>query len=185
MKEKKDNNILVYLAMVVLFALIALPPTFRSLMPRVEVESGASKVDNVDKSITSLSCRKTAGKYEILANSIFKSNGISKVNITYTDTSVSTSDNATIINPADQTTPPVQDANAVAENSAVVKEMEDLKAINGIEFNEVDNIHRFTIDATTIDSASAGADISKRLQDLTNTKNYYSSIGYTCTQASS
>lgn len=183
MEGKKDNDILVYLAMVVLVAIIVLPPTFRSLVP--EVETKESKVDNIDTSITSLSCRKTAGQYEILANSIFKSKGISKVNITYTDTSVSTADSATIINPADQTqTAPVQDPNAVAENSAIVQEMEALKTVNGIEFSEMDNIHRFTIDAASIDTASAGADISKRLQDIDSTKNYYTSMGYSCTQAS-
>ncbi len=198
--EKKDSNLLIYLVIIILLILIILPPVFRTLFKdETKEESSPNPTSITNNSITSLSCRKrTTDNYSVVVGTIYKDNDISKITITYTNMAKSnnetqnnnteTNNNTTptdnnTVNNTPTETPTDNTATAVVDNVAM--EIEQLKAIEGVSLQESENVYKFVIDLKKIDMSFLTTVLSQRVQTLSLQKNYYETLGYTCSSMKS
>ena len=190
-KKKADGkSILVYLAILLLILVIALPPLLRVLVPKEQ----ETTIEEAPK-ITALLCKKqlTVGSllYQISTNSTYEKGILQKVTFTYR--SSLQNDSTT---PQEQT-PSEQDTNQTPNNPGteplptnpvepavtddfVQQEMEALSAIPGMEIETGEEETKLVLTKEVADAFEEDSPYRSYFQKKKEQQAYFSSQGYSC-----
>ena len=181
--KKEMNDIVVYLCMLLLVLVIAIPPVLRKFVPEKEVISNISK-----EKVVLLTCNKTSdnGQYSINTKTKFLNGDATNVTIKYQvieTISNSDSKDATDDLKAEDVAPPID----VTQSSVQIADPLIAVFRNLSDATIMENAQSFSITMTkkTLDSNSEIQEIGQYFTALSNQRKYYEGLGFVCTKLES
>ena len=169
--KKEKSPIVVVLCIIFLSLFIILPPTFRTLIPKSKTKNNTSSSSNNPKIIL-VNCNK------IYSNELYQVNSKTKF-VNNSPTNVITYQKLDTLpdNYVPSTTP---------DTSTAESEITYFKSLVGIKVEESENMIRFTIDDSLLNSNPTDATLVNYLAaDSDMQKLNYENIGYTCNKMES
>lgn len=162
MKEKKKVDfvrILVYIAMVLLVAVIVLPPVLRLLLPKDNVVEPMEQ-----EKVEALMCNKTTEidtvPITIKTISNYLNDNLNKVSLTYT---IVTTEGTTTVNPFES-----------------LDEVKSLKEVANIDFTEDEQTLKFSINKNLFKENMDNEFLQKYNQLLNDQKTFFEEQDYSC-----
>lgn len=174
-KKKEKSTGLVLFTIFVLLLFIVLPPIFRVLFPKVEVDT------SIEKTITILNCSRDSSSDGYHIN----------IKSKYIDNKIKSSEIA--ISPLDS----VNDDTVLNNNQNVVVDTDVVNYVTATEivtfFSSLNNVEtetnndsmKFLIDSKLIENNPEQVDLELYFTDLKAEKEYFINQGYTCNTISS
>lgn len=181
MKKKEISNFVVYLFIFLLTMIIAIPPLFRTFIPKKDTSLEQTKRK---AKIVLLTCNKTSddGLYQIDAKTKFKDGNVTNVTISYSTIDMNTTNTP-------QT--PSVDPNMPGDNNTSVNgaisdpNVDFFRSLMDVTIQE--EATQFTVEMTpsVLKENSDIPEIHNYFNLLPNQRKYYEGLGYTCTKIES
>lgn len=160
--KKEKSPVLVVFCILILLMFIILPPVFRNYIPKEE------KRDNIVKDkISILNCNRVFNDelYNVSSKTKYLNNSIVQNIITYQKLTQITNDT---------------NQNTAAKPITVAEEFGMLSKLNGVNIQTSDPNTIVIIDRNLIENNNTDQNLKNYFQDITNQKEYYEAMGYTC-----
>ena len=187
MKKKTEySNMVVMMAIFLLALPIALPPFFRAMFPKEEVEV-------VKEKQVLLMCRKdvsTTEGYNVSSSTIYKNDVPEKNTISFLIVTPNSGDDSAevqenmIVEP-NVVQQNVEEGTTTGENTStgqrtVNEEISFFRGLEGVNFSENETSIVVTINGDSLSLNSDNLELSSYLSSLNSQKEFYTNMGYSC-----
>lgn len=170
--KKEKSPVLVIFCIIFLSLFIILPPTFRTLIPKNLVDDIDNNMSSSNPKLIIINCNKIYPNelYQVNSKTKFVNNKATNI-ITYQKL---------------ETLPDNYVSSTIPDTSTAESEITYFKGIQNIKIEESENMIRFTIDDSLLNSNQTDTTLSNHLAtDPDTQKVNYENLGYTCNRMES